>query len=288
MLSVFLQILLGISINFSWASHTSGTGGITGPLEFTEAGRNLAGWFVMGTSHEPALSSNPGGRTWGTYTARSNWSNDYSSEFGVSLLALPVDQTTIDSYAAFDIDVSQLPSYLYLPRMNYQKSLSEFFGVGASGIYSPELRIYGLGVNVNWTFLQLNRFQTGISLNYGQAWRNDFMHNETYGGSLLATWNFHRFDLYTGLNFIGGATDFVAAAGEESFGTFSTHSNFGRSFLVGSSILLYRDVSDYSEDVIGTLQADFEEDHKPLWIAKLVFRIPTYRTHSSNDLIKSR
>ncbi|GEM_PF-6104713 len=285
MLIVFLRFMLSISLDISWASHTSGTGGITGPIGFIEAGRNLAGWFVMGMSHEPAISSNPGGRTWGTYTPRSTWSNDYGSEFGVSILALPVDQTTIDSYAAFDIDASQLPHYLYLPRMNYQKSFSECFSSGVSGIYSPELRIYGLGLNISWTFLTFERFQAGVVLHYGQAWRNEFMHTETYGGSLLATWNFRRFDLYSGFNFIGGATRFKPAPGEESFGTISTHSEFGKSFLGGISYLLYRDVSDHSEDVIGSLQADFEQDHKPLWIAKLVFKIPTYRTHN-NDLIE--
>ncbi len=281
-----LGVLISFFVSICHASHTSGTGGITGPIDFVIAGRNLAGWFVMGTSHEPALSSNPGGRTWGTYTSRSNWSNDYGSEFGVSLLALPIDQVTIDSYAAFDIDASQLPEYLYLPRLSYQKSFSENFSVGGSGIYSPDLRIYGLGLNMSWTFLNFNKFQMGATLHYGQAWRNDFMRTETYGGALITTWNFKRFDLYTGLNFIGGATEFVPAEGEESFGTISTHSEFGKSFLVGTSILLYHDVSDYSEDIIGTLQADFEQDHKPLWIAKLVFKIPTYRTHNSDLGVK--
>ncbi len=279
----FVSFLLSVA----QASHTSGTGGITGPVDFTVAGRNLAGWFVMGTSHEPALSSNPGGRTWGTYTARGNWTDEYGSDFGVSLLALPIDQTTIDSYAAFDIDVSQLPTYLYLPRMSYQKSFSEFFSLGASAIYSPELRVYGLGLNMGWTCLNFERFQTGIVLHYGQAWRNEFMHTETYGGALIATQNYRRFDIYAGLNFIGGATEFDPAPGEVSFGRISTNSEFGKGFLVGTNILLYRDVSDYSEDVIGTLQADFENNHKPLWIAKLIFRIPTYRTRNQ-DLIKVR
>lgn len=260
---------------------------ISGPVDYQTAGNNLAEFFILSSNHQPVRSSEDFNKFWGTYTESGNWNEDYSSEFSISVLQMPINQTMKYSLQTFDVAPSSIPQNIYIPRFQYMVGISRHFAIGASALYSYDIGEYGLGLNAEYTAFQVGAFSTGFLLNYGGSWKNDFMSLSSGKFSVVETWKLDKINLYAGIGYIKGSAEFNPPPAQQAFGRIDYESTPGENYFIGFSWLLAKNLSYDEESLVFTTQVDFEKNLDPSVTAKLTLRLPSSRVYSKSIPMRS-
>lgn len=269
-----------LALIFSCAFPCAALSQISGPIDYTHASENLAELFVLSTSHQAVRPTDDFGKFWGTYTQSENWSESYSTEYGLSLQIIPLNQTLRSSLLTFDVPESQIPKNIYVPRFHYMLGLRKNLGIGLNALYYPDWQTIGAGLTFEYTFLQISHWYTGILLNYGGAWKSNFMDISSGGVAVVETYATKFFEIYAGIKYIFGRADFVAPPNQQGFGIINYESEFGSSYLAGISFNLFRNLGVWDETVTFTGQVEFEKNLDPNYIAKLTLKVPSHRSYS--------
>ena len=281
-LSHWIFLLVTLMPFNGFADHTPETTG--GPIDFTNASKNLAELFILATSHESVTSTEDFGKMWGTYSEKSAWEESYAWEFGASLLTIPFNTTIRNSFHTFDIADSDLPSYLYIPRFHANKAFSKNLAFGGSALYSPDIALYGVGVNLTYTFWSTDSFYTGLLANYGGAWKSNFVNTTSAGVALAETFNYKRLDLFAGISYVAGNADFTASGNQEAFGRLNYETGFGESYFFGFSYMLFKHIWFSDQSIVFTGQVNYEKNLDTSFIAKITLKVPSSRVRTQ-DLV---
>ncbi len=271
--TTFLKILLVLAAAPAWAQ-------VSGPIDFTTASQNLAELFIISSSHQAVRPTEDFGKFWGTYTESENWSESYSTEYGLSLQILPLNQNLKNSLLTFDVPAHQIPQNLYVPRFHYMMGLRKNLAVGINFLYYPDWQLVGAGITGEYTFFNSEHFYTGLLINYGGAWKSDFMNLTSGGAAIVETYATKNFELFAGIKYAFGTADFVPPANQQSFGTINYENQFGTSYLAGISFNVFRNMGVWDETLTFTGQVDFEKNLDPNYIGKLTLKVPSHRSYS--------
>ncbi len=253
---------------------------ISGPIDYTAASQNLAELFIISSSHQAVRPTDDFGKFWGTYTESPNWSESYSTEYGLSMQIIPLNQRLKNSLLTFDVPNDQIPQNIYVPRFHYMLGLKRNLAAGINLLYYPDWQMMGVGATAEWTFFHLENFYTGLLLNYGGAWKSEFMELTSGGAALVETYAVKGFEIFGGIKYVFGTADFTAPSNQQDFGVISYENEFGTSFLVGLSYNIFRNLGVWDEALTITGQVDFEKNLDPNYIAKLTLKVPSHRSYS--------
>lgn len=253
---------------------------VSGPIDYSTASQNLAELFIISASHQAVRPTDDFGKFWGTYTESESWRESYSTEYGLSLQILPLNQTIKNSFLTFDVPSDRIPQNLYVPRFHYMVGLQRNLAAGLSFLYYPDWQMLGVGLTGEYTFFHLENFYTGLLLNYGGAWKSDFMNLTSGGAALVQTYAVKGFEVFAGMKYSFGTADFIPPANQQNFGTINYENQFGTSYLAGVSFNIFRHLGVWDETLTFTGQVDFEKNLDPNYIGKLTLKVPSHRSYS--------
>jgi hypothetical protein len=177
------------------------------PDDYENAADIYGQWLIRGLHHESLQSATPIGRY--RRTMRGSFPNlplKFANEFGYSLQNLPL---TADMLFAQKVFGANAQEDLKINRFHFSQAFNLNHDLSLSGIFNPDLKLYGFGIDLKFNLLNVGNFlYTSLRGSYSQNKRQDQFDTKTYSVDLIQSLNLYVIDFYAGLRYLDGSAKF--------------------------------------------------------------------------------